>query len=61
MQSRSLFRRFLMGHFLFIFLPPIVLVLTFGFVDFTANPEEYPNTLNLFYAILLVFACRYSP
>jgi len=57
MQSRSLFRRFLMGHFLFIFLPPIVLVLTFGFVDFTANPEEYPNTLNLFYAILLVFAC----
>lgn len=54
-QTRSLFRRFLKGHFLFIFLPPIVLIFFFVFIDFSGINEEDLNTLNPFYVILLLF------
>ncbi|MEI3606566.1 HAMP domain-containing sensor histidine kinase [Pseudogracilibacillus sp. SE30717A] len=54
-QTRSLFRRFLMGHFLFIFFPPIVLIFFFASIDFSGMNEENLNTLNLFYVILLLF------
>lgn len=52
-QTRSLFRRFLKGHFLFIFFPPIVLIFFFALVGFSIN-EEHLNTLNQFYLILLL-------
>ncbi|KRG13642.1 sensor histidine kinase [Lederbergia galactosidilytica] len=54
-QTRSLFHRFLMGHFLFIFLPPIVLIFFSAFIGFSGVNEEGLNTLNLFYIILLLF------
>lgn len=54
-QTRSLFRRFLKVHFLFIFFPPIVLIFFSAFFEFPGNNEEGLNTLNLFYAILLLF------
>jgi signal transduction histidine kinase len=52
-QSRSLFRRFLKVHFLFIFLPPIVLIFFFTFFGVSVNEE--PLTLNPFYITLLLF------
>ncbi|AZS15438.1 sensor histidine kinase [Paenibacillus lutimineralis] len=53
-QNRPLFRRFLKVHFLFIFLPPIVLIFFSAFAGFS-NTGEQLNTLNLFYATLLLF------
>ncbi|WP_028530744.1 sensor histidine kinase [Paenibacillus sp. HW567] len=55
-QTRSLFRRFLKVHFLFIFLPPIVLIFFSTFFEFEGNHEEDLNTLNLFYFTLLLFS-----
>ncbi|MNO79341.1 Sensor histidine kinase CssS [compost metagenome] len=52
-QTRSLFRRFLKVHFLFIFLPPIVLIFFFTFFGFSVNKEDL--TLNPFYITLLLF------
>ncbi|WP_254659870.1 HAMP domain-containing protein [Paenibacillus sp. KS1] len=58
-QNRSLFRRFLKVHFLFIFLPPIVLIFFSAFVWFSINGDsinsEDLNTLHLFYVTLLLF------
>jgi Signal transduction histidine kinase len=53
-QTRSLFRHFLKGHLLFIFLPPIVLIFFFAFVEVSIHGEEL-NTFNLFYGILFLF------
>ncbi|MNM61657.1 putative sensor histidine kinase TcrY [compost metagenome] len=53
-QTRSLFRHFLKGHLLFIFLPPIVLIFFFAFVEVSFYGEEL-NTFNLFYGILFLF------
>ncbi|WGU96040.1 HAMP domain-containing sensor histidine kinase [Paenibacillus dendritiformis] len=53
-QTRSLFRRFLKGHFLFIFFPPIVLIFFTAFIGFSINGEDL-NTVNQFYVILLLF------
>ncbi|GGG19551.1 HAMP domain-containing sensor histidine kinase [Paenibacillus aceti] len=54
-QNRSLFRRFLKVHFLFIFLPPIVLIFFSAFVGFSDIHEKDLNTLNLFYVTVLLF------
>ncbi|MCM3291048.1 HAMP domain-containing histidine kinase [Paenibacillus sp. MER 180] len=54
-QNRSLFRRFLKVHFLFIFLPPIVLIFLSAFVGFSNIHEKDLNTLHLFYVTLLLF------
>ncbi|RAR40651.1 HAMP domain-containing sensor histidine kinase [Paenibacillus sp. MDMC362] len=54
-QTRSLFRRFLKVHFLFIFLPPIVLVFVSAFFGVSDNNEKNLNTLNLFYVTVLLF------
>lgn len=54
-QNKSLFHRFLIGHFLFIFLPLILLSTIVPVGDFSGTNEENPNTLNLFYVILLLF------
>jgi len=53
-QTRSLFRHFLKGHFLFIFLPPIILIFLSAFIESPINGEEL-NALNLFYVVLLLF------
>ncbi|MEK4460681.1 HAMP domain-containing sensor histidine kinase [Paenibacillus sp. FSL H8-0315] len=53
-QTKSLFRRFLKGHFIFIFLPPIVLIFLSAFIASPFNEEEL-NKLNYFYIVLLVF------
>ena len=59
-QNRSLFRRFLKVHFLFIFLPPIVLIFFSAFVGFSINGdsihEEDLNTLHLFYVTVVLFS-----
>ncbi|WP_248512506.1 HAMP domain-containing sensor histidine kinase [Sporosarcina sp. NCCP-2222] len=54
-QTRSLFHRFLMGHFLFIFFPPIVLIILLMPIGFSGINEEDLNTVNQFYFILLLF------
>lgn len=54
-QTRSLFRHFLKGHFLFIFFPPIVLIFFSAFVGVSNNGEKL-NSLNLFYIILFLFS-----
>ncbi|MGF7047288.1 signal transduction histidine kinase [Paenibacillus sp. DS2015] len=54
-QTRSLFRRFLKGHFLFIFFPPIVLIIFSAFFEFSGINEEDLNTLNQFYITLILF------
>lgn len=58
-QTRSLFRRFLKVHFLFIFFPPIVLIFFSAFFGLSINGNsinrEDLNTLNLFYVIVLLF------
>ncbi|NUU59942.1 sensor histidine kinase [Paenibacillus agri] len=53
-QTRSLFRHFLKGHFLFIFFPPMVLIFFSAFFGVSTHGEEL-NTLNLFYVVLLLF------
>ncbi|OMG00913.1 HAMP domain-containing sensor histidine kinase [Paenibacillus sp. FSL R7-0337] len=53
-QPRSLFRHFLKLHFLFILLPPLVLIVLSSFFG-TSGPEARFNTLNLFYITLLMF------
>lgn len=53
-QTRSLFRHFLKGHFLFIFLPPIVLIFLSASIKFSVNEDDL-NRLNLFYFVLLLF------
>jgi signal transduction histidine kinase len=56
-QNRSLFRRFLKVHFLFIFFPPIVLIFFSAFVEFAGSiHEEDLSTLNLFYITVLFFS-----
>lgn len=59
-QTKSLFRRFLKVHFLFIFFPPMVLIFFSAFFEFSINGEningENLNTLNLFYVTLLLFS-----
>ncbi|MUT68485.1 HAMP domain-containing sensor histidine kinase [Paenibacillus sp. NEAU-GSW1] len=54
-QNRSLFRRFLKVHFLFIFFPPIVLIFFGAFVEFSDSNEKDMNTLYLFYVTVLLF------
>lgn len=53
-QNRSLFRRFLKVHFLFIFFPPIVLIFFSAFVGVSIKEKEL-NTLKLYYVTLLLF------
>ncbi|MDR9746251.1 sensor histidine kinase [Paenibacillus taichungensis] len=53
-QTRSLFRRYLKGHFLFIFFPPILLIFLSAFIGFS-NKGEHLNTLNLFYVTVFLF------
>lgn len=52
-QNRSLFRRFLKVHFLFIFFPLLVLIFFTAFVP-DSNEKEM-NMLNLFYFTVLLF------
>jgi two-component system, OmpR family, sensor histidine kinase BaeS len=54
-QNRPLFRGFLKVHFLFIFLPPIVLIFLSAFVGFSNIHEKDLNTLHLFYVTVLLF------
>lgn len=53
-QTRSLFRHFLKGHFLFIFFPPIVLFFFSAFIGFSLKGVEL-HTLNPFFVVLLLF------
>ncbi|MDQ0169369.1 signal transduction histidine kinase [Paenibacillus tundrae] len=53
-QNRSLFRHYLRGHFLFIFLPPLLLLFFSMFVNFSIDGEE-PNTLNPMIIMLFIF------
>ncbi|WP_339256912.1 HAMP domain-containing sensor histidine kinase [Paenibacillus sp. FSL P2-0136] len=55
-QPRSLFRHFLKLHFLFILLPPLVLMVFSSFFG-TSGTEPRFNTLNLFYITVLMFTC----
>mgnify|MGYP002399233602 FL=1 len=52
--NRSLFRRFLKVHFLFIMFPPIVLIVFSSFVEFSDIHVKNMNTLHLFYAAVLL-------
>lgn len=52
-QNRSLFRRFLKVHFLFIFFPPLVLIFFTAFVP--VSNEKEMNMLYLFYFTVLLF------
>lgn len=54
-QNRSLFRRFLKVHFLFIFFPPILLIASSAFFGISDMNEKDLNTLNLFYVTVLLF------
>lgn len=54
-QNRSLFRRFLRAHFLFIFLPPIILIFISAFFGVSDIHKQNVNTLNLFYVTVLLF------
>ncbi|WP_435920759.1 HAMP domain-containing sensor histidine kinase [Paenibacillus sp. DYY-L-2] len=54
-QNRSLFRRFLKVHFLFIFLPPMVLIFISAFFGVSDIHGKSVNTLNLFYVTVLLF------
>lgn len=53
--ARSLFRRFLSRHFQFIFIPPLALIVFSAFISFSGINDEVLNTLNLFYAALILF------
>lgn len=52
-QNRSLFRRFLKVHFLFIFFPPLVLIFFTAFVP--VSNEKEMNMLYLFYFTVILF------
>jgi len=54
-QNRSIFRRFLKIHFLFIFFPPMMLIFFSAFVGFSNSHEKDLNSLNLFYVTVLLF------
>ncbi|AWB44726.1 sensor histidine kinase [Paenibacillus sp. CAA11] len=54
-QNRSLFRRFLKVHFLFIFLPPIMLIFFSAFFEVSDTHKKELSTLNLFYVTVLLF------
>ena len=54
-QNRSIFRRFLKVHFLFIFFPPILLIFFSAFMGRSGIHEKNMTTLNLFYVSLLLF------
>ncbi|RCX23669.1 signal transduction histidine kinase [Fontibacillus phaseoli] len=54
-QTRSLFRRFLKVHFLFIFFPPIMLIFISAFFGVSDIHKNNVNTLNLFYVTVLLF------
>ncbi|WP_098744889.1 HAMP domain-containing sensor histidine kinase [Paenibacillus sp. EZ-K15] len=54
-QTRSLFRHFLKGHFLFIFFPPIVIIFFSAFFGFSDINEIDMNTLDQFYVSVLLF------
>lgn len=54
-QNRSLFRRFLKVHFLFIFFPPIMIIFISAFFGVSDIHDKNVNTLNLFYVTVLVF------
>ncbi|WP_213655226.1 HAMP domain-containing sensor histidine kinase [Paenibacillus vini] len=54
-QNRSLFHRFLKVHFLFIFLPPILLIFISAFFGVSDIHENNVNTLHLFYVTVLLF------
>jgi len=53
-QSKSIFRRFLRVHFLFIFFPPILLICISAFIDFSIDEKDL-STLSLFYVMLILF------
>lgn len=54
--TRSLFRRFIKVHFLFIFFPPAMLIFISAFFGFAGSVHEKDlNTLNLFYVTLILF------
>lgn len=53
-QNQSLFRHFLKLHFLFILLPPLVLLVFSSFFG-TSGPGPRLNTLSLFYITVLLF------
>ncbi|WP_128101947.1 sensor histidine kinase KdpD [Paenibacillus sp. DCT19] len=53
-QNRSLFRHYLRGHFLFIFLPPMLLLFFSMFFNLSIDGEEF-NTLNPMFAMLFIF------
>jgi len=54
-QNRSLFRRFLKVHVLFIFLPPAMLIFISAFFGVSDIHEKNVNTINLFYVTVLLF------
>ncbi|PJN54993.1 hypothetical protein PAEVO_17140 [Paenibacillus sp. GM2FR] len=54
-QNRSLFRRFLKVHFLFIFLPPIVLIFFSAFFGVSDINQKEMNTLDQFYITVSLF------
>ncbi|MGP0584825.1 histidine kinase dimerization/phospho-acceptor domain-containing protein [Paenibacillus timonensis] len=54
-QTGSLFRRFLKVHFLFIFLPPMILIFFSAFFGGSGIPKKEMNPLNLFYITVLLF------
>jgi len=54
-QARSLFRRFLKGHVLFIFLPPMLLIFFSAFLGVSDNYERDLDPLYLFYIAVLLF------
>lgn len=54
-QGRSLFRRYLKVHFLFIFFPPLIMLLFSAFVGFTVN-EVNLDTINPFFVTLFLFS-----
>lgn len=53
-QSRSLFRRFLKGHVLFIFLPPMLLIFFSAFLGVSDRSRDL-DPLYLFYIAVLLF------
>ncbi|WP_339277927.1 HAMP domain-containing sensor histidine kinase [Paenibacillus sp. FSL W8-0426] len=54
-QNKSLFRRFLKVHFLFIFFPPMMLIFISAFFGVSSTHEKNVNALNLFYVSVLLF------
>jgi two-component system, OmpR family, sensor histidine kinase BaeS len=54
-QNRSLFRRFLKVHFLFIFFPPVLFIFFSAFFGISDMNEIDMNTLDQFYVTVLLF------